>query len=212
VAGTAGALAALTRNVGLVLILPLAVEAVLQWRAGNRATGERPARLWPPLAWAVVPALGTATYLWYWQQKAGDWLAPLHQQAGWQRHLVSPASTVVRGTKFAFQFTGLYPGGYHELDWIIAVPVLALAVYATVRFRPTYGVYLWASVLVPLVYIFDGRPLMSFPRFALPLFPVAWGFARLTEHRPAARHVALAASAMLLGFLLLLYVNWLYVF
>ena len=112
----------------------------------------------------------------------------------------------------AWRFLGIYPGGYHLLDWLVAVPVLALAVWASVRLRPTYAVYVWASILAPLAFIFASRPLMSFPRFALPLFPIFWGAARLTEGRRVRRELAVAASATILGVLLLLFVAWYYVF
>jgi hypothetical protein len=92
------------------------------------------------------------------------------------------------------------------------VPVLAGAVYVALRFRPTYGLYVWASLLAPLSYIFAGRPLMSLPRFALPLFPVFWAFARWTEKSRARQDVVLLTSSALLSVLVLLFVNWYYVF
>jgi len=85
-------------------------------------------------------------------------------------------------------------------------------VYALVRFRATYGIYVWVSLLAPLSFIFASRPLMSVPRFALPLFPVYWSAARWTEGSRGRHELVLVASAMLLGVLLLLFVNWYYVF
>jgi hypothetical protein len=81
-----------------------------------------------------------------------------------------------------------------------------------VWFRPTYGLYVWASALVPMAFIFHGRPLMSFPRFALALFPVFWAMARWTERSRLRHEVVLVASASLLGVLLVLFVNWYYIF
>ena len=151
-------------------------------------------------------------YLLYWRGRVGDWLAPIHQQAGWERKLANPGFTLMEGTRDAYRFIGIYPGGYHLLDWLVAVPVLALAVWASVRVRPTYAVYVWASILAPLAFIFASRPLMSFPRFALPLFPIFWGAARLTEGRRVRRELAVAASATMLAVLLLLFVAWYSVF
>ncbi|HEX9313042.1 MAG TPA: mannosyltransferase family protein [Actinomycetota bacterium] len=207
VAGLAGALAALTRNVGVLLVLPLVVEAV------HQALERRPWR-WPvkPLAWSLAPAAGAGVYLLYWRARVGDWLAPIHQQAGWERKLANPGFTLLEGTRDAYRFIGIYPGGYHLLDWVVTIPVLALAVWTSVRLRPAYAVYVWASILAPLSFIFTSRPLMSFPRFALPLFPIFWGAARLTEGRRVRRELAVAASATMLGVLLLLFVAWYYVF
>lgn len=202
-AGLAGALAALTRNLGLLLVLPLAVEAVQQGRGRPRASA---------LAWSAAPAAGTLAYLWYWRAISGDWLAPLHQQSGWQRTWSFPLATLWHATQDFWRYAGLYPGGYHQLDWVIVVPALAAGVYAAVRFRPLYGVYTWASFLAPLCLVFAPRPLMSFPRFVLPVFPVYWAFARWTEGRRTAHELLVACSAALLGVLTLLFVNWYYVF
>jgi Mannosyltransferase (PIG-V) len=207
VAAAGGAAAALTRSVGLVLILPLAVEAFLQWRESGRRgipVGGLLACLGPPA--------GTLAYLAYWQHRAGDWLAPLHQQAGWQRKGTNPLSALWQGSLDAFHFTGVFPGGYHQLDWLIVAPALILAGYALVRFRPTFGVYVWASLIPPLLLVFEGRPLMSMPRFLLVLFPLYWAAADWTRNHPLRHELYVAGSALLLGVLLLLFVNWYYVF
>jgi hypothetical protein len=226
-AGVAAALAALTRNLGVLLVLPLAVEALLQARDDRRAVGlpqapGSPGRHRPPagaagvpvraLAWSMAPIPGAGLYLWFWRRASGDWLAPIHQQTNWQRTLSNPISTLVKGTHEGLRWIGFYPGGYHLLDWLITVPVLVAAGYALIRFRSTYGIYVWVSLLAPLSFIFASRPLMSVPRFALPLFPVYWSAARWTEGSRGRHELILVASAMLLGVLLLLFVNWYYVF
>ena len=106
---------------------------------------------------------------------------------------------------------GFYPGGYHFLDWLIAVPVLLLGVYAVLRFRPSYGAYVVASVLIPLTAPFPPRPLLSFTRFALPIFPLYWALGRLTAGHRLRHEVVVTASAALLGLMTLLFVNWYYV-
>lgn len=204
-AGLAGALAALTRSIGLVLVLPLAIEAVQRWRETRRP------RI-GALAWSAVPALGTLAYLLFWRHLSGDWLAPLHQQSGWQRHPELPWVTLWHATLDAVRYVGIYAGGYHELDWLISVPALVAGGYAAVKLRPLYGAYTWASFIVPLSFVFDGRPLMSFPRFVLPVFPVFWAMALWTRDRPARHQLVVALSGVLLGVLTLLFVNWYYVF
>jgi Gpi18-like mannosyltransferase len=206
-AGVAGVLAALTRNIGVVLVAPMAVEAV------HQALARRPWR-WPvrPLAWSAAPFLGTFVYLWFWRAFSGDWLAPVHQQANWEREPAFFGWTLLKGTTEAFRWIGQYAGGYHLLDWLIAVPVLAAVAYAALKLRPAYGVYALAAVLVPLSYVWPSRPLMSFFRFALVVFPIYWAFARWTDRRPWLHEVFVAISASLLGIMTLLFVNWYYVF
>jgi len=205
-AGAAGALAALTRNLGVLVVPALLFEAVHQWLERDR--DRAPMR---EVLWSLVPAVGLGAYLLYWQMFSGDWLAPLHQQANWQRELANPLVTLGHGTQDAFRYIGFYPGGYHTLDWLITVPVLAAGIYAVIRFRPTYGIYAIVALGVPLASMFGARPLIAYSRYALPVFPIYWAFARWTEGRRAAHEVMVTASAALLGLMTLLFVNWYYV-
>lgn len=205
-AGLAGAGAALTRNLGVVLVLPLAAEALHQRR-------ERPGEnLAAPLAWSALPAAGLGAYLLFWQAFAGDWLAPVTQQTNWQREFMAPPVTLVMGTVRAFEFPGTFPGGYHLLDWLVVVPALAFAGWVALRTRPVYWVYTWASILVPLSFVFPPRPFMSLPRFLVVVFPLLWAPAVLSRRWPWLHGAWAALSAVLLGILTLMFVNWYYVF
>jgi hypothetical protein len=204
-AGACGALAAMTRSIGLVLVPALAVEALHQ-----RAEGRGPA--WPGLLAAAGTTLGTVSYLVWWQVRAGDFLAPLTRQQNWQREFSWPWATLWRGTRSAFDYVGVANGGYWLADWLIVVAVLGLSGYAVVRYRPTYGVYLIGSLLVPLTYVFPDRPLMSMPRFVLPLFPAFWAGSELIERFRVPRWAVVAAGAAGIGLLSVLTVNWYYLF
>jgi Gpi18-like mannosyltransferase len=204
VAGAAGALAAATRSVGILLGPALAVEALTRRREGERA--------WPGLLAAAAVPLGTLAYLGWWGLAWGDPLAPLRQQATWQRSAAAPWETALQATRQAFRWIGTYPGGYHLLDWLLVVPVAAACVYAAFRFRPAYAVYALASLLVPLAYAFPPRPLMSVPRFAAVLFPVSWVLADLTRRRILPHAGVVAVSAGGLAISTLLFAGWYYIF
>jgi hypothetical protein len=204
-AALAGAGAALTRNVGLLLVPALLVEALQQQR-------EDGGRLLPRLAGAGAPAIGTFAYLAYWGWRTGDWLTPLTVQQGWQRTPEFPLMTVWRGTSEAFRWIGTFPGGYHLVDWLIVVPMLVGAAYASVRFRPTFSVYVWLSLLIPLSYVFEPRPLMSLPRFAVVMFPLFWAMADASERGLVPKAAVVGVSAAGLGMLALLFANWYYIF
>ncbi len=205
VAGAAGALAALTRSVGIVLAPALLVETLHQ-------RAERRGSVWPGIAAAGATAMGLFAYLFFWGIRSGEWLAPITRQANWERTPSWPPATLWNGTTAAFRYLGEANGGYWLLDWLIMIPILAASVYALVRLRPSYLVYLWGGLLIPLTFVFEGRPLMSMPRFVLPLFPAFWGLALGLERLRIPRTAALAAGALGLGVLSILTVNWYYIF
>ncbi len=204
-AALAGAGAALTRNVGIVVVLALAVEALQQRREGKGSLARG-------LGAAAVAGLGTIAYLAYWGAKDGDWLAPIHQQANWERVFSWPWRTLLEGTRIAFRYVGNTNGPYWLIDWLIVLPVLAAAVLALRRYRWSYLAYLWGGLLVPLTFIFTDRPLMSMPRFVLPLYPAVWVMAEGLERRHVSRWAVAAVGAAGLGLLVPLFVNWYYIF
>ena len=205
-AAGAAALAALTRNLGIVVPFALAVEAVHQRLEGRRGS------LVPGLIAAAGGALGTAAYLAYWQVRAGDWLAPLQRQATWQRRFQPPWETIGDATWRALVFVGERYGGYYLLDWLLVVPFVAASVFVVMRYRPAYAVYVVGGLLIPLSYVFEPRPLMSMPRFVLPLFPAYWAIAEVLARLRVPRAATIGVCAALLGALTLLFVNWYYVF
>ena len=98
------------------------------------------------------------------------------------------------------------------IDWLIVITMLAASVYALVHLRPAFGVYLWSALLIPLTLVFPDRPLMSMPRFVLPLFPAFWGLALGLERLRIPRSAAMVVCAAALGILSVLTVNWYYIF
>lgn len=206
-AGLGGIGASATRNIGVLLVLPLLTEAFMRFRE-RKSTKE----LTRAVLWSLFAAGGAIAYLAFCQRFFGDWQAPLSQQSTWQRQAIFPIGTVLKGTAEAFRFPGLYPGGYHLLDWLIVMPALVVCGWVVMRARPMFSVYVVASLLAPLSYAFLHRPFMSIPRFLLPLFPLLWVMAIWAERRKGVHEVYLAVSGALLGVMLLLFVNWYYVF
>lgn len=209
IAGGCGALASATRSIGLTLVLALAVEAALQWRASTNP--DRNKRFVYSLFWSGFAAAGTAAYLYYWQSNAGDFLVPVRDQNGWLREFSWPWETLVNGTNAAFDFIGQYSGGYHQLDWLFVTFGLATLAWVALKVRPSYAAYALAGFITPLFFAFAGRPFMSMPRFMIVLFPMYWALARFSE-RFRAHEAVVAVSAAGLGLMTLLFVGWYWVF
>ncbi|MCU1590404.1 MAG: integral rane protein-like protein [Frankiales bacterium] len=188
-----GALAAATRSPGVLLGLALVVEAVLQAREDGGTWSARWRPLSARLAAAAAVGLGLLAYLAYWQH-FGDWRRPFDlQRSGWGKEYAWPWQTLWRGARLATQFPGSFPGGYFLVDALVVALVLATAVWVALRMRATYAVYLWASVLFPLLLMWPSRPLLSVPRIYAVLFPAFWALSRFAE-RWRAHDVVLVVS------------------
>jgi hypothetical protein len=191
----AGAGAAATRSIGALLIVALAVEALAQWRNGRL--------LLPRLAAALGVALGPLAYLAYWQVRFGDFWAPLDAQRNWQREATFPLTALWHAVKL----TWLY-----QTWWLIDVIVVGIAIagilVAAFRVPLTYTVYAGLSVLIPLTFTYEQRPLTSMPRFMAVVFPAWWGFAIAAERRRPPETVLLVAFAAGFSLLAYLFINW----
>jgi Mannosyltransferase (PIG-V) len=207
-------LATATRNVGILLLIPLAYE---WWR-------ERHAFGWRVVYFALVPSglLAYAAWLWW---RFGDPLLFLSEQARWKRELSGPLSTLQSAFGLAaeslgslfdpaayelYGFEGLFyvfsgtNALYSLLFLLFAYAVLSLGV----RWLPAdLAIYSFALVLAPVFFASSSNPLMSMPRFVLVAFPIFITLGILLKSR---RLLVgwIAASAVLSVALCALFVNW----
>jgi hypothetical protein len=210
VAAALGALAATTRSMGVLLVLPLALQAITAWRA--RPVKERTSlRLAGPLIASLFVGAGTFSYLLFWRISSGEFWAPLTSQNGWAREFSWFWASIWTGTRQALDYVGTYSGGYHQFDWIIVMICLAATVWVALKARLPYAVYTAAALLMPLSLIFGGRAFMSMPRFVLPIFPLFWAFSRFAQ-RFNASDLVVGVFAGGLGLMTVLFVNWYYIF
>ncbi len=156
-AGLAG-LAAVTRPVGVVVLVPLAVEAFLAWRCSG-------AWRWRPVVAVLAPLVGIGSWMLFLDADFHDPLAFVHAQKGWDRSLELPWDTI-------FQFFDGHltlESGLHSLtDLSFTIFGIALTVLAWRWLRPSYALYMTALLLVPL----SSGVLLSMPRFLLVMFPM----------------------------------------
>jgi hypothetical protein len=200
-----GALAALTRSVGIVLLPALALDAIRADGDRGHAGGRR--ALDARLAGAAAIALGPLCWFVWWGVVHGNWLAPLDAQGYWGRELQPPWVSLGRAVGYAWSFQS-----YWLLDLLIVGLAIAGLALAFPALRSSEALYGAMSLLLPLVDPFADRPLLSVPRFAVVVFPALWGLsgAGLGRTLPA----ALVTSVLAAGWAIsaALFVNWRHLF
>lgn len=209
-AAAAGALAALTRNLGAFLLISLGVEHFLRRPPGWEPSG----RWWAPGRWVnretawflLLPAaLGAHMLLLY--RQLGEPLAFLAAQRFWQRSLVLPPATLWRG------LWGPVPEwsrAHTVIDLLFAASFLWLLVWGTRRLPWSEWLYFAFGLLIPLSSLTPFAPLTSLPRYVAVLFP---GFTVLAAGvREEQTHFALCLFfATGLAIATLLFASWYWV-
>jgi hypothetical protein len=159
-AGVLGALAALTRPLGLVIALPAAIEALRGWDgAGWRSRAERVV--------AIVGApLGALGYLLWVYDRTGDLLEPYRIQARaiHRGSTVDPVTGLVHALREFVDHDRIGP--LLHVGW--AVLAFALVVVAFRRLPVSYGVFAAATIVISL----SSENLDSFERYAFSAFPL----------------------------------------
>lgn len=103
--------------------------------------------------------------------------------------------------------SAMYGAGLNLEQLVYAVGLLALGVLAWRRLGAAYGVFVLASLALPLSDPVPSSPLLSMPRFALGVFPVFLVLGTLGARRRADIGIV-ALFAILLGVNLARWVMW----
>src|SRR5215216_1832637 len=214
-AGACAGLASATRSAGILLLLPL---ALIWW--GSRERRPRDA------AWLALGAAGVAAYAGWLGLVDGDALRFLDVQEAWSRELSVPPAGAWDGFVAALDGVRQLASGsrtpvYFEAAAgdpyrIAAINVMLFAtlVFAVVacvgvfrRLPRAYGVWVAASLVLPLTFPVTPQPLMSLPRFVAVLFPVFMWLAVVCEERRVT-DLVVAGSAVGLGLFTAQYASW----
>jgi hypothetical protein len=208
-AGLLAALAALTRPVGVLLIAPMLVEYLMDWRARDwRAlSGSERGELARLLGGVALPAFAVAGYYLALVSILGT-PSPLQaEQAQWGRSLTLPGMGFVRVGVALFSGPNAYQVGHILLDSAFTILFIVLTIALWRRLHPTYVAYAWVSLILVLMTPLDAKTavdgwhaLASDMRYMLVVFPL---FIRLGQWgaRPRVNALILGVSLTLLALL-----------
>jgi hypothetical protein len=198
-AGLLGLAAATLRPLGGLVALPILLAPALL--PGLRSRRDRRGAL---LA-ATGPCAGFLAVAGVAWARWGSPTAVLEVQGAWQRRPAWPWDTLYDAVRSAW--IGLEAGlGWWALDLLVFVPVLVAVLWLARRDR-WLGIYAGAHVAVWFIAPFPDRPLLSVPRFAVAVAPLAVAIAAWTGRR-AAFASAVALQSGLLALHLALFTTW----
>jgi hypothetical protein len=189
-AGLLGALAALTRPTGALLVVPAVVEVLRGWRS-------REARdVLPRVAAVAGPVVGAGAFLLWVDATFGSWRVPFDVQDELRGGEVNPFVRVMQAG------VDLAELDVHGLHFPFAVAMVVLCVVAARRLPASYSAF--ASVLVFVTL--SANNLNSIERYGLDAFPLVIALALLLRTRAAANAAVLLSSG---GMLVLTTMAWL---
>jgi hypothetical protein len=183
-----GVLAGLTRPLGVLLVIPAAIEAARAWRDASvrdRVVG---------LGAIIAGPLGSGLYL-LWVHVAYDdaWLPlSIQNDRAHRGGFVDPFTRVFDGVGDLIH-GDRFGSGLHIL-W--AAVFVALLVVLVRRLPASYSAYAAAVVVVNL----SARNLDSFERYAMSAFPFVIAVALVTTRRDLERPVLAVSAAGLVGY------------
>lgn len=194
-AAALGLAAAATRPVGVLLVVPAAVEGLRGLR--DAARPRRAART----AAVVGPVVGFAAFLGWVGWRYGDVLAPLkvQEQGSHRGGVADPFRTLAHDASLLVHDRHL--GEALHLPWVLLA--VALLVVAVRRWPAAYSAYVAAVLVVALT----ASNLDGFERYALSAFPLVLAGATVTSSRRVERVVLPVAAAGLGLYALLAFTN-----
>jgi len=194
-AGGLGLLAGLARPLGVLVAVPLAVEAA---RGLQRARGG--ARVSRAVA-VLGPVVGTGGYLAWVGWRYGDALAPLSIQetAGHRGSWSDPLSTLAHDASLLVH--GQHLGQAMHLPWVLLA--LGLLAVAVVRWPGSYAAFAAAVLAAALT----AANLDGFERYAFSAFPLVLAGGTVTAGARMERAVLALAAAGLVAYAVLAFTN-----
>jgi hypothetical protein len=214
-AGLLGCVAAMTRNVGVLLLFPLAHE----WFRRRRDVG-----LWNLASLALVPA-GLLSYMfWLWRASGHPLLFSTVARITWGRTLTNPADTLHLAWQRALSGadSAVHPWRAFEIsdqsnltfnssatfDYAFLLIFTVLVVLVVAQLPKGLALYAIGTLLLPVLTPAAIQPFASFSRYALAIFPAFFVLGYVLSRNAIALRLWLAASAVLGIFFTLYFTTW----
>ncbi len=202
-AGLLGLLAALTRSIGILLIVPYLYEL---WLRRERTLAHMPAILKSLLPCILIP-LGTGIYAIYCWRTFGDPLAFASVQSHWGRQTTWPWVGIFHELGALFWNNPQPFGSANQATMILNLSATCGFIYLTIagwrKLPKSYS--LWMSVCLTFILVSPAviKPdvLLSNQRFVLELFPAFITLALLTAKRTRIHYASIFTFATLLAIL-----------
>jgi hypothetical protein len=194
VAGLLAFAGALTRPIGVLLVLAVAAEAVRWWPRLGRS--ERIAALGA----LAAPFVGLLVFLAWSKHTVHDWWAPLRVQLQSAHHggLSDPFVTLFHDAKGVLHH---HVGTALHVPWVLLA--LAMLIVCWRRLPAPYTLFAAAVLAVAVA----GSNLDSFERYALSAFPLSIAAALVLTQAQVERVVLTLLSAGLVAYALLAFLN-----
>lgn len=202
-AGICGALATLTRNIGVFLFIYLLYEYFIISNKSERFSRSAIALLLPPAA--------LLCYMYFNYYLTNNPLAFLHSQQGWGRYYDSPLNSFMNNIVLTFNGNPyIQPGA--SLDTFMMLlgffSLLFLSLSTKFKIPSSYLIIGWIWFLIPLVSTSSWLPLYSISRFVLVVFPIYLFLAQLPN---CLYYTYIILGTITLSLCTALFVNWYWV-
>jgi Gpi18-like mannosyltransferase len=187
VASAFGALAALTRLAGGLLLLPLAILFYRQER-----------RIRAKCAWFLLIPAATSSFIFYLYRLTGNWRAFLVAQEDWGRSpgwFWTPLVNYVINPAKASE-----PWNFIAMNFAFALFLLVAGIALLLRKKWELGAYALVSLLLPL----STGSLQSLARYAVVVFPLFLWMGMMTR-RPVLERIVFAVLVTLFGWLVAMF-------
>ena len=201
-AGFASALAVLTRQAGMLLLVPFAIEGLEQLSRDRRARN-----VLGVTAGLVMPLLAFVAFGGYLAHHFGPPLVVLTAERDyWQRYLDWPWVGPLQATNVMLTAAdgGARWNAAYDLGVTVFMGVASLVTAFWARLPLAYGAYVLIGfvglVMLPVHGSSIGEDLNGLPRYLLTIFPVFLGLAMWSDARPV--RTALAIGSCAAGFVI----------